>query len=535
MNNATVVGVDASGGFWRYLAQASAARPGAIALLNDRISVTYRKFFDDVEAEAAGLIRLGVSRGERVGLAAGNTYQWIISYFALARVGAVSVLLNTRWTAGEFAYALTSCSLDTVLFEPSIRSRPIAAILTEAVASHPVRLVPLLRVGDAPPDAGHLDGFYAPGQAEDSVLAEISLRSESLRERDLATMIFTSGSTGFPKAAMLRHGGLVRNALAHTARLGVGHADRWCSAMPFFHLGGSIWGLLGTLVRGSTLVFLEKFDPEKCLWAIDHFRATVHFAVATMMYDELRVPAFGRYDLRSLRVCSAGAAQALRREVRAKYGVPAILSMWGQTEAHGNVSVTGPFDPVWAQDDTFGRPHEGIQIVAVEPDSGRPLDPGCEGELLVRGWCVFDGYFGNQEATDRIIDGSGWLHTGDLGAVRKDGYVIFTGRADEKIRVGGENVSLTEIEDVIVGHPEVEQCYAVSIADSRLEQVPVAFIRPKPDSSLTEHDIKDYCRLHLAQFKLPSRIILVSELPQGASGRVSKAMLRDQVIREGGE
>lgn len=513
----------------------AAARLGADrpALVLGERTVSYGAFAHDVADMARRLVRLGVEPCDHVGLAGGNTYEWLVSYLAIARAGGVSVLLSSRWTPPELSHALVATDTRHLVYEPTIRGKDFsdtidrAARERDAIVGQPG--MSLWRLGD---DAAGGD-LHTPveGAKEQTVLdREIERRAAAVTEESLGSMVFTSGSTGFPKAAMLRHSGLRQNAIDYSARLEMSADDRWCSAMPFFHIGGHLWGLLGSLARGACLVALEQFDPERCLWEIQARRCTIHFAVATMMHDELRVSDFERFDLGSLRICSAGADPALRREVRARYRVPTILSMYGMTETHGNLTLTGPEDPEWVQDTTFGRGYRSTEIVTADPATGEFLPTGAAGEILVRGDCVFAGYYGDTDATRSVIDGDGWLHTGDLGSMGADGYLRFDGRLGEKIRVGGENVSLEEIERVVGRHGKVEQVYAVGVPDSRLEEVPVVFVRPGVGEELGEEELVAHCAEYLATFKRPREIFIVSEFPAGASGRASKAQLRELAI-----
>lgn len=505
-------------------------------LFGERV-VTYAELDAQVQAMARQLVWLEVAPGDHIGLLGGNTHEWAIAYLAIARAGAVSVLLSPRWTPTELSGALQRTAVRHFMFEPTIRGRDyseavrLAMELISRSEGPPVSHISRWTLGKVDAHEEQLLGEGVPPvSALDAIDGELARRREAVNALSIASMVFTSGSTAFPKAAMLRHSELGRNAIRHTARLGMSSRDRWCSAMPFFHIGGSTWGLMGCIAQGASLVVLDRFDPERCLWEIQERRCTVHFAVATMIYDELRLPNFDRFDLSSLRICSAGADPDLRREVRRRYGVPTILTMYGMTETHGNLTLTGPRDPILVQDTTFGRGYPGTEIATADGDSGELLAVGQAGELCVRGSCVFAGYYGDPEATAQAIDRNGWFHTGDLGSVGDDGYVRFEGRRGEKIRVGGENVSLQEIEMVIAVHEKVEQVYAVAVPDPRLEEIPVVFVRPKPGSQLSQAEVDRHCAERLAKFKCPRAVFIVDEFPSGAAGRASKAQLREIAI-----
>jgi fatty-acyl-CoA synthase len=283
---------------------------------------------------------------------------------------------------------------------------------------------------------------------------------------------------------------------------------------------------LGSIRRGACLAYLDAFDPERALDLIERFRCTIHFGVETMIRDELALPSFDDYDLSSLRVCAAGASPDVRKEVRRRFRVPTLLSMYGMTEAHGNVTLTGPDDPVEMQDLTFGRPHPGIALQIVDPETRAQLPVGEEGEIRIHGRCVFDGYYGQAEATAAAIGPDGWLNSGDLGRLDAEGYLYFRGRLKDKVRVGGENVSLSEVDASLAIHPAVEQAYSIGLPDERLGEVIASFVRLKPGHEANADVLIEHARALLADFKTPRHIFLVDHFPLGGVGRVSRDQLR---------
>jgi acyl-CoA synthetase (AMP-forming)/AMP-acid ligase II len=219
------------------------------------------------------------------------------------------------------------------------------------------------------------------------------------------------------------------------------------------------------------------------LQTIERHRCTINFGVETMLRDELAVADFDRYDLSSLRISSAGAPVELRREVRRRFGVPTILSMYGMTEAHANVAVTGPDDTVEQQDRTMGRPHAQVAVAIADPLTGERLPPDAEGEILLKGPGIFAGYYGQADETAGLFDAEGWLRSGDLGTLDRDGYLTFRGRSKEMLRVGGENVSLLDVETVVMRHPAIERAYAIGVPDERLVEIVAVFARVRAEAT----------------------------------------------------
>lgn len=502
------------------LARTAARLPEQLAATDGTTGATYRQILERADDLSLRLLAVGVEPGDHVGIAAGNGAPWIASFFATARIGAVPVLVNTRATAAELRFMIRTTDCSFVLMEPIVRRTRVADAIAEDRDELPRLAGTLDLTTELPP--------LAP-QERARLEARARQLSVAVRADRPGAIIFTSGSTGFPKGAVLRHGGLVANATHHTRRLHITERDRWCSAAPFFHAGGSVWGILTCTLTGASLYYLNAFDAERALDMIQRHRCTCHFGVETMMRDELALPV-ERYDLSSLCLCTAGASHDVRREIRRRYRVPTLLEMYGQTEAHGNVTLTGPDDPVEAQDDTFGRPHPGIALRIVDLEHGQEADVGDDGEIWIRGDCVFDGYYGRPDANLEVLDGDGWLHTGDVGRLDADGYLYFSGRLKEKVRVGGENVSLTEIDACLASHPAVYQAYSVGVPDPRLEEVIASFVRLHSSHALGADELVAYARTRIADFKAPRYVFFVDTFPRGASGRVSRSQLRDRAL-----
>lgn len=524
-------------GVWSLLASAARRFPTRPALNDGSASVTYAQLAERASTVARGLAAAGVRRGDHVGVAVGNRNETVFLHYALAYLGAVTVWLSTRWSADELIGSATRTECRYLAIEPVVRRNAIGASIGEAVPELAGSMFGALRSTRLPELRGVITvGGALEGALPWSAVCELGETSSdvppaAVRPMDVAMMVFTSGSTAFPKAAMLTHGGIARNARAHSGRLRMAEHDAWCTAMPFFHVGGTIWGLSGCAARGACVVYLPAFDPELMLDAIQRYRCTIQFGVETMVRDELALPTLHRYDLTSLRISAAGAPAELRREVRARLGVRTILSMYGMTEAHGNVAVTGPDDSVQQQDTTMGRPHVDVHVEVVDPQTDRPVTPGTEGEIVLSGPGLFAGYYGDPEATRALVGADGRLHSGDLGVLDADGYLTFRARLKEMIRVGGENVSLAEVERVVMAHPAVERAYAIGVPHERLVETVAVFARTQPGAELTADALKDHCATHLAQFKVPRHVFLVDTLPLGSSGRVSKALLRDEALR----
>jgi fatty-acyl-CoA synthase len=504
--------------------------------------VTYGEIVERARSLSAGLAGAGVRRGDRLTLWMTNLPEWVLSYFAALRIGAVVVPVNTWLKPAEIEYVIGHSRSRHVLLLDRFRKLDFEAMLAGLCPEWPEsgagRLhsaaLPELRTvivahrdgsGDEREHCFDFQKLMAGGEDPDSLALADAMEAQ-VSPDDLALIKYTSGSTGFPKGAMLEQGGVVENGLRHTARLEVTEgSERWFSAMPFFHAGGSVWGLMTTLTRGSTLVFTEAFDPVLALQLIERERCTAVFGVPTMLRDMTTLLHGGGHDLSALRIISAP-DPALVTELRGL--IPSItttINAFGLTEVYGPAAVTGPRDSIERQTTTCGTFFEGIEYRVVEPGTDRDVDPGVPGEVLLRG-PVMRGYWDRPEETARAIDSEGWLHSEDLVAVDADGYVRYVGRIKAMLKVGGENVSVEEVENCILGHPAVLDCIVVGIPDPRKDQIGRAYVVCQPERMIEAEELRDWCSASLARFKVPAQFLFVPSLPRTGSGKVDRAAVQ---------
>ncbi|MCA1644820.1 MAG: AMP-binding protein [Chloroflexi bacterium] len=529
---------------WQAFAAVAQRQSGHRAVLCDGEKVTYGELAKLAERAARGLVRIGIQPDDKVALWAPNSVSFLAITLGATRIGAVVVPVNTRLRAEEVAYTLQqSESVALVLQQrhgqtdfvqlldsicPDVRRARVGQITSEAFPflKHAVCL-------DAEPPGFWTYAELLRTSAAAHVDDDMRLRAAeaNVTPDDLAFIQYTSGSTAFPKGAMLSHNSVVRNAWHFGEALVLQPSDVYVSPMPFFHVGGLVTAALCCFVHGATLVAQGHFDAEHMLRLIEAERATVLGGVETNFLMAMDHPGFAAYDLSSLHKCIVLGTGEFVQRVHDEMRIPSVCTLYGISEASPNVSIVRVGEPLEVSLRTMGRPQPEVEVRIVDLDTDAPLAAGEQGEICVRGWNVMQGYYNNPQETARAIDADGWLHTGDLGTLDQQGYLVFLGRIKNVIRVGGENVSAEDVENVLGGHPKVKLAQVVGAPDPRLQEVCVAYVELKEGQAATAEDLISYCRERLATFKVPRRIRFTDDWPMTGSGKVQRFKLRERELQ----
>jgi fatty-acyl-CoA synthase len=515
------------------LTRLAEALPGQDALVFPHRNLRFT--FEQLEAEARlvarGLIALGVERGERVALWATNVPEWIVLQFALAKIGAVLVTVNTSLRAHEVEYLLRQSEAATLV---TIRGfRQLDYLATIAEIERPPTLQRVILIGQLQPgEAADLLEYESLRDMASSVSDdELDARERTVAIDDVINMQYTSGTTGFPKGVMLSSRNIVNNAYWLAEGLGFTPADRLCLCVPLFHCFGCVIGVLGAYTHGATLAVIESFDPRKVLETVERERCTALYGVPTMFLAELEDPEFSRFDLRSLRTgVMAGALcpEALMKRVMSEMNLRDLTIAYGLTEASPGITQTRGDDTLERRTQTVGQIMPEMDVKIVDPATGAVLGCGGAGELCVRGYNVMLGYFNNPQATAAAVDTDGWLRTGDQATIDADGYVRITGRIKDIIIRGGENISPKEVEDLVREHPAVADVAVYAMASEFFGEEVAASVRLKPGASAHAEDLVRFCEPRIARFKVPRHVRFVDEFPLTASGKIQKFKLRAQ-------
>ncbi|WFA06384.1 AMP-binding protein [Bacillus sp. HSf4] len=493
---------------------------------------SYRELAEETAIIAKGLMALGIQKGEHVAIWATNIPEWILLQFATARIGAVLVTVNTSYQARELEYLLDHSDSTTLFLMDGYKGTSyiemIQSIKKDGKLSKLTRLV-YLGKGETPE---HLMPFADIAKKGETVSDDaLWTREQSLTHDDVINMQYTSGTTGFPKGVMLTHHNIVNNAAIVAERMGLGSEDRLCIPVPLFHCFGCVLSTLACVSVGAAMLPIIEFKPETVLQTVEQERCTGLQGVPTMFIAELTHPNFAKYDLSSLRtgiMAGSPCPKEVMKKVMKQMNMTDITIAYGQTESSPVITQTTVTDTIERRVETVGKVHPHVEMKIIDPDTGETLGPDQQGELCTRGYLVMKGYYKMDEATNKAIDEDGWLHTGDLAEMDRDGYVRITGRLKDMIVRGGENIYPREIEEFLYGHEDIVDVQVVGVPDEKYGEKTAAFIKCKPGKTLTLEDVRTFCKGQLSYYKIPEYVFLIDEYPLTASGKVQKYILRDR-------
>jgi fatty-acyl-CoA synthase len=497
---------------------------------------------------AKGLLSVGIETGDRVALWAPNVPEWVVLQFALAKIGAILVTVNTSLRASEIDYLLKQSESSTLITVAGFRDVDYVETIYEVIpelrrseegALHSINL-PFLRnviyIGDEHPGGMmRYDSLLSRSEAITDTQLDAHMSRQQLDS--VINMQYTSGTTGFPKGVMLTNRNIVNNGYWLAEGLALTPQDKLCVPVPFFHCFGCVIGVLGAYTHAAAMVPLESFDPLRVLQYIERERCTALYGVPTMFIAELEQLDYHNFDMSSLRTgIMAGALcpEPLMRRVMDRMHLAELAIAYGLTEASPGITLTPRLDSVELRTQTVGVALPEVEVKIVDPATGNECPPRTPGELCCRGYNVMKGYYNNPKATAEAIDAEGWLHTGDQATMDEAGYVRITGRIKELIIRGGENIAPKEIEDLLRGNPKIADVYVYGVPDERLGEDVAAAIKLRQGETATTEEIREFCNGRIARFKIPRHIRFVDSFPMTASGKVQKYKLREMHIREQG-
>jgi fatty-acyl-CoA synthase len=512
------------------LARTATAHPAADALVSPHQDVrwSYAEFDERVDRAAAGLIAAGLDPGDRLGIWSPNRAEWTLLQYATARAGIIQVSVNPAYRTSELEYALRQSGCRMLVAAPAFKTSDYVAMTEEVRPSLPELERAIFF------DTPEWDELLDAGSAIS--IDEVRARAAEVAFDDPVNIQYTSGTTGFPKGATLSHHNILNNGYFVAEFCGYGVEDRVCIPVPFYHCFGQVMGNLGCTTHGSCMVIpAPAFEPEPTLRAVQDERCTSLYGVPTMFIAELALPDFDEYELGSLRtgiMAGSPCPVEVMKQVIDRMHMEDVTICYGMTETSPVSTQTGADDPLERRVGTVGRVHPHVEVKVVEPGTDRALPRGDTGELCTRGYSVMLGYWNDPERTSEAIDAGRWMHTGDLATMDDEGYVNIVGRIKDMIIRGGENLYPREIEEFLYTHPAVADVQVIGVPDERYGEELMAWIIPRPGASLTEDEVKQFCRGQIAHFKVPRYVKFVDSFPMTVTGKVQRFKMRETAIDE---
>lgn len=521
----------------------------AIISVHQNIRLTYRQLQQKANQLASAMIRMGLQKGDRVGIWSHNNVEWVIMQIATAKAGIVLVNINPAYRVFELEYAINKVDCQVLVlmrhFKTSDYAKMIQEIAPESLHQNYknlelIRLPNLKRVVwiDKPDAADHF-GFMQKfsewieeGDANDPLLAE---RSKKLNPNNPINIQFTSGTTGTPKGATLTHRNILNNGYFIGEAMELGEHDRLCIPVPLYHCFGMVLGNLAILSHGGTIVYPnDGFDPVTVLKTVQEEKCTGLHGVPTMFIAELDHPEFDSYDLSTLRTgIMAGSSCPIEvmRRVIDKMHMKEVTIAYGMTETSPVSCQTNKHSPLEKQVSTVGLVQPNLEVKIIDTETGEIVPIGETGELCTKGYSVMLGYWNDTSKTaEAIVDG--WMHTGDLATMDEDGYVKIVGRSKDMVIRGGENIYPVEIENYLYRHPKIRDVQVVGVPDEKYGEVLAAWIITKKGKELTEDEVKEFCKDNIAHYKIPTYYRFVEEFPMTVTGKIQKFKIVEMMKEE---
>lgn len=510
--------------------------------------LTYGELRDRAMHRARCLIGLGIQRGDHVGILLPTCHEFPEVFFGISLSGAIPVPINARYQAHELAYVINNGDLVCVLTTDQIaeqvnfvermtRGLPAIADIKDpaniSIADAPT-LRSLVLLGNSSAK-GFMPQAEFDGLAESVDEDRVHERRLLVRVRDPGLMLYTSGTTANPKGAVISHEAMVRNSIAlgrHRYQLTT--TDRFWSPLPMFHIA-AILPIVSSIDVGAAYLTMAYFDAGIALDMLEREKASVTYpCFVTIMSDLIHHPNFAKTDLSHVRLMNSnfavqppGIAEAMQKAMPNTVQV----GTFGMTETAGTVCTSELSASLEQRTTRLGTPLPGMEVRIVDADTGADVATGERGEILVRGYSLFEYYYKDPEKTAAAKDSDGWYHTGDIGSLDENGQIMFFGRTKDMLKVGGENVAAAEIEAYLARHKAVRLAQVVGIPDARMGEVAAAFVELEDGVNVTAEELAEFCKGEIASFKIPRTIRFVREWPMSTS-KIQKYKLRDQLISE---
>lgn len=494
-------------------------------------SYSWREVDEISDFIALDFLKLGIKKGSHVAIWSVNNPNWVLSYFALVKIGAVAILVNTCYKEAELVQILEYADVEFILCGRSCKNTNYDEILKNINTSRLPKLKKILYLEKNQEIKWYMRGDYPLYMNDEE--KEILLKAKgNVSIDDTASIMFTSGTTKMPKGVKLSHYSLINNSLELTRQMKWTSEDKMCIAVPLFHCFGITAGILSGVHSGACLHLLKYYKTLEVLEQIEKYKCTVLNGVPTMFMALVRNTKLRNYDLSYIK-SGIVAGSAIHPEeyinICQCLKIRHLQTSYGQTETSPCISISDYEDSMVVKANTAGKCIDNVELKIWNKEQNREALENEIGEILTRGYHVMQGYYNMQEETKSTIDTEGWLHTGDLGFLDFNGYLHVTGRIKEMIIRGGENISPLEIEHWIRKLNCVEQVKVIGVQAEVLQEEIAACIIPKQGMNLDEDEVKSFVAENLADYKVPKYILIFDEFPLTSSGKIQLGELRRQI------
>lgn len=513
----------------------------ALVSCQQNVRLTYRQLQAKVNAFACSLLKMGLKKGDRIGIWSPNCVEWTITQFAASKAGIILVNLNTAYKSNELEYVLNKVSCAALVIAPAFKTTNYQEIITKIApeitnctdkllnAARLPHLKHVIKIEDQAHTGLHKfdDLLIEPSQKE---LEDLQAIADDLQFDETINIQFTSGTTGNPKGTMLTHNNILNNGFFVGEAIRLTEKDRVCISVPLFHCFGMVMGNLACITHGATMVYpAGVFNPLESLKAMQNEKCTASYGVPTMFIGMLEHEQFDQFDLSSLRtgiMAGSPCPREIMQRVIDRMNMSEITICYGMTETSPVSVQSSTTDSIEQRVSTVGRIHPHLEIKIID-EHGKIVPKGKLGELCVRGYSVMLGYWEEPEKTKEVIDEAGWMHTGDIAEMDADGFVKIKGRIKDVVIRGGENLFPKEIEDFLYTHPDISDVQVIGLPDAKYGEELCACIILHEHHQTTEDTIKLYCKEHISHNKVPKYVRFFTEFPLTASGKAQKFKLQE--------
>lgn len=503
---------------------------------------TYSEFRRDVDRVAAAFISMGVKPGYHVAIWATNVPAWFLTFWAATKIGAVLVTVNTAYKIHEVEYLLRQSDTHTLVMIENMKDIGYKEIIQELcpeLADHRkgdplfAKRLPFLRnvvtVGFDMDGALNWDQMLE--RADDVPLEEVRRRASMVKPDDVCNMQYTSGTTGFPKGVMLTHRNIINNGKTIGDRMDISTADRMMIQVPMFHCFGMVLSMTNLMTHGGTICPMPYFSPKSSLACINQERITCFNGVPTMFIAMFNHEDFAKTDFSYMRtgiMAGSNCPPDLMRRASVEMNMKEILSVYGQTESSPGCTMGEVNEDLDHRVETVGSAFPGVECKIIDPETGKDLPDGENGEFVARGFNIMKGYYKMPEATAKTIDADGWLHTGDICCRTPDGYYKVTGRLKDMIIRGGENIYPREIEEFYLTNPKIKDVQVVGVKDKVYGEEACAWVVLHDGQNADETEMKEYGYKSMARHKVPRYFVFVDNFPMNAAGKILKYKMKEE-------